>query len=138
MWISTPALLSHIPPQMLFRAIAIIAALLVSGCGYNPTDHLLGAWEGTEPDGSRTVLLFEKGGRLSIIAGTEKGSGTYVVHRETAPVHLDLDFQLGATPISAKSIFVFLSATKLKLAQPAQERPADFGGKVLLLSRRTL
>jgi hypothetical protein len=138
MWISTPAFLSHIPPQMIFRAIAIIAALLVSGCDYNPTDQLLGAWEGSEPDGSRTVLVFEKGGRLSIIAGTEKGTGSYVVHRETAPVHLDLDFQLGATPISAKSIFVFLSATKLKLAQPAQERPVGFGGKVLLLSRRTL
>lgn len=123
---------------MIFRAIAIIAALLVSGCDYNPTDQLLGAWEGSEPDGSRTVLVFEKGGRLFIIAGTEKGTGTYVVHRETAPVHLDLDFQLGDTPISAKSIFVFLSATRLKLAQPSQDRPSDFGGKVLLLNRRAL
>lgn len=138
MWFSTPALPSHIPPPMFLRTILISAVLIVSGCGYNPTDQLLGAWEGSEPNGARTLLVFEKGGRLSIIAGTEKGTGSYVVHPDTAPVHLDLDFQLGDTPISAKSIFVFLSATRLKLAQPAQNRPSDFSGKALLLTRRTL
>lgn len=138
MWFSTPALPSHIPPRMFLRVVAILVAVFVSGCEYNPTAQLLGAWEGNEPSGARTVLVFEKDGRLSIIAGAERGTGTYVVHRDTAPVHLDLDFQLGDTPISAKSIFVFLSATRLKLAQPAQDRPSDFGGKVLLLNRRVL
>lgn len=121
---------------MFFHAIAIFAGLLVCGCNYNPADQLLGAWEGSEADGSRMVMVFEKEGRLSVIAGTEKGKGTYVVHRRTSPVHIDLDFQLGATPISAKSIFVFLSASRLKLAQPTQERPADFSGKVLIMNRR--
>lgn len=138
MRLSTPAPAPHILLPMLSRAIATIAALFLSGCEYNPVDQLLGAWEGTEPNGSRTILVFEKGGRLSVIAGTETGTGSYVIQPDTAPVHLDLDFQLGATPISAKSIFVFLSATKLKLAQPAQERPANFSGKVLLLTRRAL
>ena len=138
MWFSTPTLPSHIPLRMVLRVILIFAAMFVSGCGYNPTDQLLGAWEGSEPSGARTVLVFEKGGRLSILAGAENGTGTYVVHKNSAPVHLDLDFQLGDTPISAKSILVFLSPTRLKLAQPAQDRPSDFSGKVLLLTRRTL
>jgi hypothetical protein len=122
---------------MFLRTVIIFTALLFCGCGYNPGDRLLGAWEGREKDGSRMLMVFEKAGRLTVVAGSERGSGTYVIHPKTSPVQIDLDFTLGTTPISAKSIFVFLSANQLKLAQPAQERPADFEGKVLLLTRHT-
>ncbi len=121
---------------MFVRVFTFIAALLFAGCGYDPTARLLGAWEGREADGTRTIMVFEKGGKLTVIAGYERGRGTYLIHPNTAPLHIDLDFQLGPTRIIAKSLLVFLSADQLKLAQPKRERPADFSEKVILLDRR--
>ena len=133
---STPASVHHIHAAMYLRVIAYCAALLFCGCDYNPAERLLGAWEGREPDGTRMLMLFERDGQLTVAAGSIKGTGTYLVHPRTVPLHIDLDFQLGDTHITAQSIFVFLSADKLKLAQPTKDRPADFGDKVLLLTRR--
>lgn len=121
---------------MLLRVLGFFATVLFCGCDYNPTERLLGAWEGRESDGTRMILLFEKGGALTVAAGSEKGTGTYVVHPRTVPLHIDLDFQLGETRIESKSLFVFLAADKLKLAQPKKERPTDFGSEVLILTRR--
>lgn len=121
---------------MFLRVLGILVAVLFCGCDYNPAERLIGAWEGRESDGTRMILLFEKGGQLTIAAGSEKGTGTYVVHSKTVPLHIDFDFQLGNTHIVSKSIFVFLSADKLKLAQPKENRPAEFGNEVLLLTRR--
>jgi hypothetical protein len=122
---------------MNLRLFLVILALSFGGCNYNPAEKIYGAWEGQEADGSRMIMVFEKSGRLSVVAGSERGEGTFVVHPNTAPIELDLDFQLGRDRINAKSIFVFLSDARLKLAQPTQERPKDFA-KTLILERRQL
>ena len=121
---------------MFLRTFSILVALLCCGCDFNPGKKLLGAWEGREPDGTRLIMLFQPDGKLSVAAGSEKGTGSYVLHPKTAPIQIDLDFQLGSTHIDAKSIFVFISPNQIKLAQPIQgKRPTDFGEKVLLFSR---
>jgi hypothetical protein len=121
---------------MFLRAFLISITLLAGGCGYNAGERLLGAWEGRESDGSRMLMVFQPDGKLTVAAGSERGSGTYFLHEKSAPLGLDLSFQLGTTPITAKSILVFLSSDQIKLAQPTPERPSDFSGKVLILNRR--
>lgn len=121
---------------MFLRVTIILMAMLVSGCEYKPDERLLGAWEGREADGSRMIMVFEKEGKLTVAAGTERGEGTYVVHHDTAPLQIDLHFTLGETQIVGKSIFVFLSANQIKLSQPMAKRADEFGPKALIMNRR--
>ncbi|MEW5942214.1 MAG: hypothetical protein AB1750_21310 [Chloroflexota bacterium] len=92
---------------------------------------LVGMWKG-EYNGVEAVFTFEANGNISIASYGSLQGGTYSANYDTIPYQLDFVFE--TPPSTINTIFEFVDANTLKIANvlPGEPRPTEFADFILL------